>query len=64
MNEAVISIGVTPPVKILVLNDHPNTATTLRARARLGTHAQVVSRPAFTFLMTAHDTSELSEKLQ
>ena len=108
MDESTLPTGVNPPVKILIVDDHPNTATTLaRALARLGSHVQVVSAtsgsealkqvendradilitdmnmpemtglelietlnkqpatsPAFTFLMTAYDTSELSEKLQ
>jgi two-component system, response regulator YesN len=108
MDESTLPTGVNPPVKILIVDDHPNTATTLaRALARLGTHVQVASAtsgsealklvengkadilitdmnmpeltgleliealskqsatcPTFIFLMTAYDTSGLSERLQ
>lgn len=44
MDESTLPTGVNPPVKILIVDDHPNTATTLaRALARLGSHLQVVS---------------------
>jgi CheY-like chemotaxis protein len=44
MDESTLPTGVNPPVKILIVDDHPNTATTLaRALARLGAHVQAVS---------------------
>jgi len=113
MQNSGMDIGLNLPVanshvKILVVDDHPNTANMLaRVISRLGPHVEVVSAvsgsealrqvetgkadilitdmhmpemtgleliealnkqsatcPAFTFLMTAYDTSELSEKLQ
>ncbi|MEP7133732.1 MAG: response regulator [Chloroflexota bacterium] len=108
MDESTLPTGVNPPVKILVVDDHPNTASMLaRVISRLGSHVAVISAtsgsealklvesskaeilitdmnmpemtglelieklnnqpatcPAFTFLMTAYDTSELSERLQ
>jgi CheY-like chemotaxis protein/signal transduction histidine kinase len=44
MDESTTSLHASPPVKILVVDDHPNTAITLaRAIAHIGTQVEVLS---------------------